>query len=224
MDLLLYALVGCGFVACVFYSYKSYKKSFETIEIYSPAYVFIQEVILSNRKINPCYTFDLSHNEYNIEDIISNDLLKGKLQLLETIKYTHQKYETCTDVNSYIFYFSGIPILKIIFNENYKFNIISQIKVNTCKTSVNMVYKNNYQFDISIPYSEDIYLTPDGYININKNLLLYNYEIINEICRSQMTFFGIRNIIFTYYNIPLIKLNIIDQQCASKTLIIDYQT
>lgn len=205
--------IACAVVAgTVYLGYRWYQ------QISPPVSVSVQPVALADRKFDPAYTFSLGDN---VETITSNVLLANKPQLIEAIKYTHDNYGICTNTNSYLFYYCDVPLLKMVRDVEASHHIVTRIPAKLSNKEFTIVYDKNYSFEHRVPNTYEIRLTPTGGIDITKNPQLYNYPTIKHFCESGRSFIGVSEIIFTYYNIPLIKLTIIGQEQESRSLIMD---
>lgn len=195
-------------------------------QLFPPADIFVQPKSMLDSQVNPVYTFQLSRNpdkSVNIEQITSNVILANKTELVNAIKYTLTEYGKFSDVNSYIFYYGELPLLKLISDEQFETNVISRIPRSSSNGGFKIVFDKNYHFDGRIPDTYDLSLTPEGFLDISNHLTLYNYPTIIKSIASESGnfFFGVSEIIFTYYNIPLFRLRIIGQEDESRSLTMD---
>ena len=120
MDLFSYAIVVC----MIYGAYKLYK------QIYAPMNISVQPVSMLDSQITPVYTFPVSKNRdgsVNIEHVTLNIILADKPKLLEAIKYTLDQYGACTNVNSYLFYYGDVLLVKLMCDENGNFNAINRL-------------------------------------------------------------------------------------------------
>ena len=84
-----------------------------------------------------------------------------------------------------------------------------------------LVANKDYHFEGPISETCNISLTSDGFFD-DEHPELFNYPDIIKFIKSRSgVFFGISEIIFTYYNIPIVRLNILGQEDEPRSLTMD---
>jgi hypothetical protein len=216
MDPIATLLAGC----VVYGGYKLYKL------LSSPSYhCFLEEGW--ELEGTPVYTFELIKTikgTTDIEQITSNVILKNKTKLVEAIKFALTEYGSCTSINSFVFYYDEIPLVQLIVSSKASTNVLVRLPRNPSWTSKRFTIVNNkqYNFEGPIPETYDVSLTKKATLNISKHIGLYNYPIfVDELKKEHYTFAGVSEIVFTYYNIPIVKLNILGQEDKLSSLVMD---
>jgi hypothetical protein len=215
MDPIATVLAGC----VAYGGYKLYKI------LSSPIYhCFPQEV--SKLQGTPVYTFELMSSKdgtLDIEQITSNVILANKPRLIDAITFALTEYGSCIGVNSFVFYYGEIPLVKLVVSPKALTNTIVRLPRQPSWDSkrFTMVTNKQYNFEGPIPETYDMSLSVDGTLDISKHLSLYNYPIVvDELTKKKPTFVGVSELIFTYYNIPIVKINVLGQS-QSVSLVMD---
>lgn len=219
MDPITTVLAGC----MAYGGYKLYK-------LFSSPIYYSYSQDASNLEGNPVYTFDVIRAEdgtLNVDQITSNVILANKHQLVDAIKFAITEYGLFRNINSFVFYYGEIALVKLVVSDNATTNFIVRLPRNRSHDNKSFTIVSNKQYNFECPSSytiPEIYhasLNVDGTLNIS-NSMLYNYpNIIHVLSNTGHTFSNISEIIFTYYNIPIIKVNINDQEAISTSLVMD---
>lgn len=210
------------FAGCIVYGgYKLYK--FLSSPIY---HCFTQNA--STLEGTPVYAFQAIKSEdgtLNIDHITSNVILADKPRLVEAIEFALTKYGTCTNVNSFVFYYGEILLVKLIVDSEASTNVIVRLPRtrNSCGSKRFTVITNKqYHFESPISETYDVALNKDGTLDISKHMGLFNYlNIVDELMKKDHTFACVSEIIFTYYNIPIVKINIQGHENMYSSVVMD---
>jgi hypothetical protein len=188
----------------------------------SPIYHYFAQPV-SQLEGTPVYNFDLTRapdGYLNINGLTSNAILSNKPQLVDAIKVIVPKYQNCNDINSFVFYYGEIPLLKLGLSKTALTNVIVRLPPQPSSGSFTIFNHKQYHFEGPIQKTYDVDLKSDGSLDISKHLILHNYPLIVEAV-NKATFVGVSEVIFTYYNIPLIKLNINGQEDKLFSVVMD---
>jgi hypothetical protein len=165
MDPISTVLAGCA----VYGGYRAYKF------LSSPTYhCFPQDV--SKLQGTPVYTFELirgGDGTLNSEQITSNVILADKSELIDAIKFALTEYGSCTNMNSLVFYYGEIPLVKLVDRHEALTNVIVRLpRKQWSSDEFKIVTNKQYNFEGSIPETYDVALSLDGSLDISKHIII----------------------------------------------------
>jgi hypothetical protein len=215
MDPVTIVLAGC--MAYGGYSlYKSYT---------SPFYSFYVKDVKDDNA-HTVHTFKAlrtPEGTLNIDQITSDVILINKPKLVDTVKCALSEYGQCSGLNSFLFYYGEVPVLKIVIDNNASKNVIVRLsRTQSWFSNRKFTIITNKQYNFESPISEtcDVVLSENGSLEISP--YIYNYPIIvHETTKSKHNFSHVSELIFTYYNIPVIRLKITGQEDQAQSLVMD---